>query len=570
MKINIQNHFKIKLIFLTISLSLLFPLTSVAVMQISLEWQPNAESDLAGYRVFSRLSSENYNYAEPSWEGIQTSCVVDIPDEEQRYFFVVRAVTMSGSMSPDSEEVCYGCTICPDDPHKIYSGVCGCGVLDTDIDVDRIWDCFDTDDDNDSIEDTIEANGPNQGDGNLDGILDSQQCNVASIAVDENASYIILESPVNTCINNFKQVDDPSPDDIPIDIDFEFGFYEYGIRNIGLGTNLAVTIILPEGISPNTYYAYGMTPDNQTDHWYAFLDDGETGAEINDNIVTLYLGDALRGDNILTNDSMILGLGGPGFITADTDEPDPEVVSENNDNCPDDPDKVDPGGCGCGIADTDYDVDGVWDCYDTDDDNDGIEDTIEANGPNQGDSNLDGILDSLQCNVTSLTINENPSYIVIETSEESCITDFKRVDNLSLEDIPRDINFEFGLYEFGIRNVGLDTSVIVTITLPEGASPDTYYTYGITPDNQTDHWYELFDDGKIGVDINENIITLSLVDAMRGDSILNNDNIIKSLGGPGFFPAGAGNNSSLESEVIYNNNDINEADGGCFVGCLSP
>ena len=31
----------------------------------------------------------------------------------------------------------------PDDPQKIYAGVCGCGTPDKDIDVDDIWDCFD-------------------------------------------------------------------------------------------------------------------------------------------------------------------------------------------------------------------------------------------------------------------------------------------------------------------------------------------------------------------------------------------------------------------------------------------
>jgi hypothetical protein len=48
-------------------------------------------------------------------------------------------------MSPGSVEVCYGCTICPDDPGKTYAGICGCGTPDKDIDVDGIWDCFDTD-----------------------------------------------------------------------------------------------------------------------------------------------------------------------------------------------------------------------------------------------------------------------------------------------------------------------------------------------------------------------------------------------------------------------------------------
>ncbi len=89
------------------------------------------------------MEGENYDYAEPVWEGSQTSCVIDIPDEEPLYYFVVHAVSTTGSMSPSSNEVCYGCTLCPDDPEKIYAGICGCGTPDKDIDVDGIWDCYD-------------------------------------------------------------------------------------------------------------------------------------------------------------------------------------------------------------------------------------------------------------------------------------------------------------------------------------------------------------------------------------------------------------------------------------------
>lgn len=37
------------------------------------------------------------------------------------------------------------------------------------------------------------------------------------------------------------------------------------------------------------------------------------------------------------------------------------------DNCPDDPDKTEPGACGCGVADTDSDSDGTPDCLETED-----------------------------------------------------------------------------------------------------------------------------------------------------------------------------------------------------------
>jgi hypothetical protein len=46
-----------------------------------------------------------------------------------------------------------------------------------------------------------------------------------------------------------------------------------------------------------------------------------------------------------------------------------------NEGCPDDPGKVEPGVCGCGVPDTDNDSDGIPDCKDVDADGDG---TLDA------------------------------------------------------------------------------------------------------------------------------------------------------------------------------------------------
>jgi len=317
MKIGFQNQFTIKFALLAISLALLFPLHSEAQTQVMLEWQSVTDSDLVGYRVYSRLEGEIYDFNAPSWEGSEASCVIDIPDAKLKYFFTVYAHGSENVMSVGSNEVCYGCTLCPDDPDKIYAGACGCGVPDKDIDSDGIWDCYDSDDDNDGIDDTIEDNGPNQGDSNHDEILDSLQSNVGSIKIGEDTNYITIETPYAS-IRNFKRVADQSPEGIPNDIDFSFGLYEYDIYTDEFDESTIVTITLPEGIIPDTYYLYGITPDYQTEHWYEFINDGETGADINGNIITIYLVDALRGDDILDKDYMVKGLGGPGFIITDT------------------------------------------------------------------------------------------------------------------------------------------------------------------------------------------------------------------------------------------------------------
>ena len=54
-------------------------------------------------------------------------------------------------------------------------------------------------------------------------------------------------------------------------------------------------------------------------------------------------------------------------------------VIDSSDNCPSDPEKIDPGICGCGSPDTDNEPDGMIDCWEI------------ANGldPNVDDANLD-------------------------------------------------------------------------------------------------------------------------------------------------------------------------------------
>jgi len=84
-------------------------------------------------------------------------------------------------------------------------------------------------------------------------------------------------------------------------------------------TPTTLTITLPNGATPDTYYKYGQTQANPTDHWYEFLYDNQTGAEITNNVITLNFVDALRGDDVLTQDSMVIDLGAPGFDATSAD-----------------------------------------------------------------------------------------------------------------------------------------------------------------------------------------------------------------------------------------------------------
>ncbi|MFH0791036.1 MAG: choice-of-anchor U domain-containing protein [Candidatus Omnitrophota bacterium] len=173
------------------------------------------------------------------------------------------------------------------------------------------------DNDNDGVADQ-EEQGPDgtesNYDGNLDSIPDSQQENVASIHSYDNESYVTLVSSSETILENVQAVDNPSPADAPEAINFPYGFFDFTMNDVMSGGAASLTIYLTEEEFPATYYKYGPTPQEPVSHWYEFLYDGQTGAEIAGNIITLHFVDGQRGDDDLAANGTIVDKGGPGYI----------------------------------------------------------------------------------------------------------------------------------------------------------------------------------------------------------------------------------------------------------------
>jgi List-Bact-rpt repeat protein/Big-like domain-containing protein len=172
---------------------------------------------------------------------------------------------------------------------------------------------FLVDSDNDGISDEEEDSGPNGGDGNNDGILDSQQSNVSCLRTYDDQHYVTLETPLGTIISNCQAVDNYSINDAPLDIEFPYGFFEFTLGGIGINASTTLTLHLPDGETFDTYYKFGPTPNDFSNHWYIFLNDGQTGAEINGGIITLHFVDSMRGDDDLTANGTIIDIGGPGI-----------------------------------------------------------------------------------------------------------------------------------------------------------------------------------------------------------------------------------------------------------------
>lgn len=168
-------------------------------------------------------------------------------------------------------------------------------------------------------------NGDDPGyDGDNSGIADNQEAHVASLHTSDDQNYVTLFTNSNQIhLSEVTAADKPSPADAPLDALFPLGFFEFTACCVDqAGGNMTVTIKIPAGVTlPNTYYKFGPTPDNPVPHWYEFLYNGTTGAQISDTEIVLNFVDGERGDDDLLPNQSITDIGAPMFKTSDKSEP---------------------------------------------------------------------------------------------------------------------------------------------------------------------------------------------------------------------------------------------------------
>ena len=177
--------------------------------------------------------------------------------------------------------------------------------------------------DTDGVSDTTES-GPNGDDpaydGNDNNKPDYQDPGATSLPSASGGAYVTVAVADGSChtLSDVASQNNPSPEDVPEDVQFPYGFFTFSIDNLGIPGDAAVaTLYLPRNTAIDTYYLYGPTPDDTTKHWYEFLYDGETGAEINHDAaqtrIVLHFKDGYRGDKDLTANGRIDDPGAPGI-----------------------------------------------------------------------------------------------------------------------------------------------------------------------------------------------------------------------------------------------------------------
>lgn len=348
----------------------------------------------------------------------------------------------------------------------------------------------DLDADNDGVPDAVEDAGPNNGDANLDGTADRLQAHVASLP-DVNGEYVLLETAASQVFDSVVVTNSPPPGaEVLAGVDFFSGYFSYGVTTQAAGGSVDVVMTLPADRAPDNYYIYGPTPVNSDPHWYAFTSNGQTGAVISANVITLTFVDGSRGDADLdgSNSHVRVAAGGP--------------ATESD------------------LAD----IDG-----------DGVPNQIEDNGPNGGDGNTDGIADSLQSHVVSLLQTSLGAYVTLETEpayQFSSAFDATVILAANPSELLEGLNFTHGLFGFTITGLEIGGGTSVRVILPENTRPTAYYQFGATPDNPAAHWYSFVPDGETGATINGNEITLRFIDGQRGDADLTADGVIIDPGGP--------------------------------------
>ncbi|MBM3977122.1 MAG: hypothetical protein FJ299_09045 [Planctomycetes bacterium] len=312
---------------------------------------------------------------------------------------------------------------CPADPNKTSPGICGCGVADTDTDGDGTPNCVDNcPNDPNKIAPGICGCGVSDVDSDGDGLANCvDNCPNAANPLQENADGDATgdacdpcpNDPLDQCLVCGPDSDGDGIGDLCDGCPADPAKTTPGVCGCGVpetdtdGDGAPDCIDLcpndPNKIAPGACGCGVADTDGDGDGFPDCIDNCPTtpnpGQENSDGDGA---GDACDG---CPNDANKVAPGACGCGVADTDT-DGDGTPDCNDLCPNDPNKIAPGICGCGVADTDTDGDGTPNC------NDGCPNDPAKTSPGfcgcghpDADTNFNGLSDCLEITLSELLFN---------------------------------------------------------------------------------------------------------------------------------------------------------------------
>ena len=151
------------------------------------------------------------------------------------------------------------------------------------------------------------------GDGNRDGILDSNQANVVSLPDGRYGNSFTL----STNIGLFHDVEALAPETAKEKLQLPSGSFSFTLADVPIGGIAVVDMFLPVGDHSNQYLKW----DSATETFLPFGFDGKTGAVFSTGKVSIYLQDGGRGDADGIANGRIIDPSGPGTAPFDVGSP---------------------------------------------------------------------------------------------------------------------------------------------------------------------------------------------------------------------------------------------------------
>ena len=511
---------------------LLLPTVAVGG-QITLAWSQNTETDLAGYRIFCRESSNSYTFANPFWTGTATQVTINNLKDDTDYYFLVKAYTKSGIESLSSNEV--------------YFHTPAVSSSDDDNASDQEPDTS-GDDASDSQTDDQDSSGSNSDDSGGSSWTVCESCNNVELQVsdgnddaeEQGSGYMYLNSTdlelVYDSINQsvgirFQKVS------IPTGAVIKHAHLQFQTdEENSSATSLNISGEAIDNAPAFTSASYNISQRSRTSaavNWQpeAWETLWEAGSKQRTPELSTVVQEIVDRSGWSSGNALAFIITGTGERGAESYEGSP---------------------AGAPL---------LYVEYLTPEDNQG-----STTSDNTGTSTSDND-DDIQNNVMSVALTDGKQLIV-------SVPDGIIISRLEIKDNPSDLNlppvdleFAYGLVNLAITTVDSNGSAVVTLSFPEDASPETYYKYGPTPDNPENHWYEFSYDGETGAQIEGNVIKLHFVDGKRGDANLDttDNKISDSVGGAVFRNS---QSVAIETDATTDAEDNGTNDGGGKGGCF--